>query len=66
MFTELVLLAEEATYHGPNPAVIGIGAFIILMALLVITFLFSGMHTKPSSSQQQAVEVKAEAKSRQH
>lgn len=51
MFTELVLLAEGAASHGPSPAIIGIGAFIILMSLLGITYLFSGMHPKDAPQQ---------------
>lgn len=59
MPAEIVLLAEGAAHHaaGPHPAVFGIGAFIILMSLLVITFLFSGVHQKPSKNAKTVAEV---------
>ncbi|MDO5646238.1 MAG: hypothetical protein Q4G21_11210 [Dermabacter sp.] len=60
MHAELVLLAEGAAAHGPHPAVFGVGAFVILMSLLGITFLFSGVHQRPSAEAKTVAEVERE------
>lgn len=43
--------------HGVNPAIIGLGAFVILMFLLGVTFLFSGLHQEPSADAKTVAEV---------
>lgn len=60
MQAELVLLAEGAAAHGPHPAIFGIGAFAILMTLLGVTYLFSGVHQKPSKNAKTVAEVERE------
>lgn len=60
MPAELVLLAAGTTVQGPHPAVFGVGAFVILMVLLLVTYLFSGVHQKPSKDAKTVAEVERE------
>lgn len=63
MQADLVLLAEGAAHHGPHPAVFAVGAFAILMSLLGVTYLFSGVHQKPSKDAKTVAEVEREHRS---
>ncbi len=57
MYQILAAAAEAEASHGVHPAVIGIGAFIILMVMLGVTFLFSGIHQEPSAEAKTVAEV---------
>ncbi|CAM3999190.1 hypothetical protein M3A96_03940 [Helcobacillus massiliensis] len=59
MLDQVLLAASEAeaSHGGVHPAVIGIGAFIILMSLLGITYLFSGLRQQPSEGRRTVAEL---------
>ncbi|MGP9693184.1 hypothetical protein ACT3TZ_00985 [Brachybacterium sp. AOP25-B2-12] len=50
MLDQLLILAEGGSHasEGVSPFLVGGGAFVILLCLLGITYLFSGLNQKPS------------------